>query len=142
MNNDEKIDDKKEKEMKQLNNKMKLKESINLKKSIKNKENNKNKAMEIINTQDFLDGFWDINTKTEIVKKKYEKEFNIILGLNKRNDKINNKVVMTLLVIYYIYDEYPELVDEIIMIIKKGKLFIQNTCNESYEDLIKKAGLN
>ena len=142
MNNDEKKDDKKEKEMKQLNNKMKLKESINLKKSIKNKENNKNKAMEIINTQDFLDGFWDINTKTETVKKKYEKEFNIILGLNKRNDKINNKVVMTLLVIYYIYDEYPELVDEIIMIIKKGKLFIQNTCNESYEDLIKKAGLN
>ena len=142
MNNDEKIDDKKEKEMKQLNNKMKLKESINLKKNIKIKENNKNKAMEIINTQDFLDGFWDINTKTETVKKKYENEFNIILGLNKKNDKINNKVVMTLLVIYYIYDEYPELVDEIIMIIKKGKLFIQNTCNESYEDLVKKARLN
>lgn len=60
----------------------------------------------------------------------------------KYNNKINNRVAITLLVIYYIYDEYPELVDEIIMIIKKGKLFIQNTCNESYEDLIKKAGLN
>ena len=142
MNNDEKIDDKKEKEMKQLNNKMKLKESISLKKSINIKENNKNKVMEIINAQDFLDGFWDINTKTETLKKKYEKEFNIILGLNKKNDKINNRLVMTLLVIYYVYDEYPELVDEIIMIIKKGKLFIQNTCNESYEDLVKKAGLN
>ena len=49
---------------------------------------------------------------------------------------------MALLVIYYIYEEYPELVDEIIMIIKKGKLFIQNICNESYEDLINKAGMN
>ena len=142
MKNEEKIDDKKEKKMKKLNNKMKLKESINLKKSIKIKENNKNNAMEIINTQDFLDGFWDINNKTETVKKKYGKEFNKILGLNKNNNKINNRVAITLLVIYYIYDEYPELVDEIIMIIKKGKLFIQNTCNESYEDLIKKAGLN
>ena len=142
MNSEEKIDNKKEKEMKQLNKKMKLKESINLKKSIKKKENDKNQAMEIIKTQDFIDGFWDINTKTEIVKKKYQKEFNTLLGLNKNNNKINNKVLMTLLVIYYIYDEYPELIDEIIMIIKKGKLFIQNTCNESYEDLIKKAGFN
>ena len=78
MKNEEKIDDKKEKKMKKLNNKMKLKESINLKKSIKIKENNKNNAMEIINTQDFLDGFWDINNKTETVKKKYGKEFNKI----------------------------------------------------------------
>ena len=34
---------------------------------------NKDKVMEIIKTQDFLDGFWDVNNKTESIKKKYIK---------------------------------------------------------------------
>ena len=89
----------KEKEIKKMKNKMKLKESINLKKSLKNKEVNKDKVMEIIKTQDFLDGFWDVNNKTESIKKKYKKEFDLLLGLKKQNNKINEKVVMTVLII-------------------------------------------
>ncbi len=132
----------KEKEIKKMKNKMKLKESINLKKSLKNKEVNKDKVMEIIKTQDFLDGFWDVNNKTESIKKKYKKEFDLLLGLKKQNNKINEKVVMTVLIIYYVNNEYPELIEEILMIIKKGKLFIKKTSNESYENIIKMANIN
>ena len=98
--------------------------------------------MEIIKTQDFLDGFWDVNNKTESIKKKYKKEFDLLLGLKKQNNKINEKVVMTVLIIYYVNNEYPELIEEILMIIKKGKLFIKKTSNESYENIIKMANIN
>ena len=37
--------------------------------------NNKENIMEMINTQDFIENSWNINEKTKIIKKKYEKEF-------------------------------------------------------------------
>ena len=132
---------KKEKEFKHLNNKMKLKESVNLKKNIKNKDIDKNKVIEIIQTQDFLEGFWELNNKTNIIKTKYQKEFDLILGLKKNNTKINEKIAMTILTIYYIYEDYPELIEEITMIIQKGKKFIKTASNESYENILKIVGL-
>ena len=51
-------------------------------KSNENKEknkielNNKENIMKMIKTQDFIEGYWDENEYTKIIKKKYKKEFN------------------------------------------------------------------
>ena len=57
--------------------------------------------IKIINTQDFIDGFWDINEKTKIIKEKYEKEFELLNQLKVK--KVDDKIIMTVLIIYFIY---------------------------------------
>ena len=91
--------------------------------------------MEMINTQDFIDGFWEENEKTNIIKEKYKKEFNLLENLKNKN--IDNKVAMTIIIIYYIHKEHPELLNELMMVIKKAELFIQKQTNDSYENIIK-----
>ena len=98
-------------------------------------KNEKDKLMEIINTQDFIDGFWEENKKTKIIKEKYKKEYNLLENLKNKN--IDNKVAMTIIIIYYIKKEHPELLNELMMIIKKAELFIQKQTNDSYENIIK-----
>ena len=119
--------------------------SINKAKSFKNnyeienqnneQKNEKDKIIEMINTQDFIDGFWEENEKTNIIKEKYKKEFNLLENLKNKN--IDNKVAMTIIIIYYIHKEHPELLNELMMIIKKAELFIQKQTNDSYENIIK-----
>ena len=101
--------------------------------------NNKENIMKIINTQDFVGGSWDINDKTKIIKEKYEKEFELLKGLKDKN--IDDKIAMTLLIIYFINKEHSELLKELVMIIKKGISFIQEKTNDTYENIIKEIGL-
>ena len=91
--------------------------------------------MKIINTQDFVGGSWDINDQTKIIKEKYEKEFELLKNLKDKN--IDDKVAMTILIIYYVNKEHSELLKELVMIIKKGKLFIQERTKDTYENIIK-----
>ena len=95
--------------------------------------------MKIINTQDFVGGSWDINDQTKIIKEKYEKEFELLNNLKDKN--IDDKVAMTILIIYYVNKEHSELLKELVMIIKKGKLFIQERTKDSYENIIKEVGI-
>ena len=107
---------------------------------INNNSNNNNKLvkndlMEIINTQDFIEGFWGNNEHTKYVKEKYEKEYEI---LNK--DKIlnnNEKIILTILMIYFIEKDYPELLNELSLVIKKAKIFINKETKNNYEEIIK-----
>ena len=102
--------------------------------------NNKEDFMKVINTQDFISGFWDINEKTKIIKVKYEKEFETLKKI--KGKKIDDKTAMTILIIYYIYKEHPELLKELVMIIKKAKLFIQEKIEDTYENIIKEININ
>ena len=92
----------------------------------------KEDIMKIIRTQDFVNGFWEINEYTEIIKEKYKKEYNLLKSKN-----INDKVAITILIIYFINKEHPELFEEFLMIIRKAKLFIINETKDSYENIIK-----
>ena len=103
------------------------------------KEEEKEKIMEIIKTQDFIGGSWDINEKTKIIIKKYKKEFILLKNLKDKN--IDDKVAITILIIYFINKEHSELLKELIMIIQKGKLFIKEKTKDSYENIIKEIGL-
>ena len=96
--------------------------------------------MEIINTQNFVEGFWDINDKTKIIKEKYQKEFDLLKGLKEEN--IDDNVAITILIIYYINKEYSNYLKELVMLIKKGKIFIKTKTNKTYENLIEMIGMN
>ncbi len=97
--------------------------------------NNKEDVMKIINSQNFVEGYWDINRKTMNIKNKYETEFNKLKELKILNN--NDIIAMTIIVIYFLYNNYKEIIDELIMIIKKGKLYIQNKTGDSYDNIIK-----
>ena len=104
------------------------------------KDNNNNKLkkeeiMRIINTQDFIDGYWENNDETKYVKEKYKKEYQIL----KNNKMINNneKIIITILIIYDIEKDYPELLNELSLVIKKAKIFIKKETRNSFEEFIK-----
>ena len=122
-----------------------LYESNNIKKDNELKKldlNEKDDIMKIINSQDFIDGFWEINELTEIVKEKYKKEYDLLKGIKNNKIMINDKVAITILIIYFINKEHAELLDELLMIIAKAKIFISNESKESYENIIKEIGIN
>ena len=136
--------------MNQMNMKMKSKE-LNLEKSNINSEldefkkidlNKKDDIMKIINSQDFINGFWEINEITKIIKEKFIKEYDLLKGIRNNKIIINEKVAITILIIYFINKEHPELLDELLMIIEKAKIFISNEAKESYENIIKEIGIN
>ena len=94
----------------------------------------------IISTQNFVEGYWDINDITETIKKKYKKEFNALKGLKNKN--IDDKIAITILIVYYINKECPEFLKELVMILKKAKIFIRNHSNDTYENITKEIGIN
>ena len=69
-------------------NEIKKEEKINL--------NDKESIKQIIKTQDFINGCWEINDKTKIVKEKYKKEFELLKNLK----NVDEKIAMTILIIY------------------------------------------
>ena len=108
--------------------------------SFKMNQTQSNDIMTTINTQNFVSGFWDINDKTKKIKNLYEKEFNLLINLKDKN--IDNTIAMTIIMIYFINKQHSELLKELIMIIKKAKLYIQEKTKNSYENIIKEIGLN
>ena len=102
--------------------------------------NAKESLMEMINTQEFIEGYWEENEYTKIIKDKYQNVYNSLKQLKIKN--INDKIIMTILVIFYINKEQQKYLDELLMIIKKAKIFILKETNESYENIIKKINNN
>jgi hypothetical protein len=102
--------------------------------------NNKEDIMKIIYTQNIFEGFWEENDMTKIIKDKYLKEYNLLKEL--KDKKINDKVAMTIIIIYFVIKEHPELTNELSMIIEKAKSFINKALDTSYDNIIKEIGLN
>ena len=93
--------------------------------------------MEIINTQDFIEGYWKENPKTRNIKEKYKNIFQLLKDKN-----INDNTIITILVIFFINKEHPELLPELFMVFKKAKLFIKKSINISYDNIIKDININ
>ena len=102
--------------------------------------NKKEDIMKIINTQDFINGFWEANNYTNIIKEKYKKEYDLLKGIKSKN--ITDRVAITFLIIYFIDKEHPELLDELLMIIKKAKIFIFKEAKDTYENIIKEISIS
>ena len=116
------------------------KEKAKKKEEKEDESNSKENIMKMINTQDFIDGFWEENKYTKIIKDKYKKEYNLLKKLKKK--KINDRIALTIIVIYFINKEHPKLLQDLIMIIKKAKIYIQKETRDNYENIIKEIGLN
>ena len=99
----------------------------------KKKFEEKEKIMDMVKTQNFIEGFLDLNETTKFVIEKYKKEYEKL-----KVKYSEDKIVITILIIYYFNKECFELINELIMIIKKAKYFIQKELNCSYEDIIEK----
>jgi hypothetical protein len=93
--------------------------------------------MKIINSQNFIEGFWEVNELTKTVIDKYKKEYDLLKGL----EGIDDKIAVTILIIYFVNKEHRELLKELVLIIRKGKEFIKKNMKNTYEKIIKKAGL-
>jgi uncharacterized protein YegL len=115
-------------------------QTINGEKKDKIIYSDKDKIMEMIRTQNFIEGYWEINDKTKIIKEKYEKEFQLLMKLENKN--IDEKVAITILIMYYIYKEYSGLLNELMLIIKKGKKYINKITKITYEDILKEINCN
>ena len=114
--------------------------NYNINESIGNSDNKgKDELMEMINTQDFIEGYWEENDKTKIIIEKYEKEFKLIKDLKNKN--IDEKIAVTILIIYYIYKEHSNSSNDLVMVIKKAKKYIQKVTNDSYENIIKEINI-
>ena len=91
--------------------------------------------MKIIETQNFINGYWEIiNEQTITILEKYKKEYELLKGLKDKN--IDDKVAITILYIYYINKEHSNLARMFIMSIKKAKLFIEKEIKCSYEEIV------
>jgi len=55
---------------------------------------------------------------------------------------MNEKIALTILIIYFMNKEHSNLISELIMIIKKAKQFILKETKDSYDNIIKEIGLN
>ena len=106
----------------------------------KEKKERKEKIMKIINTQDEIEGSWVENRETEVVKEKYLKEYNLLIGLKDKN--VTEKIALTTIIILLVEKEYNELLGELNLIIKKAKKFIKEETKMTYQNLLKECGIN
>ena len=104
-------------------------ETRELKKQMEEKE----QIMKMIKTQDNIEGFWDVNDSTEFIFEKYKKQYD---SLKQKN--LSDKVVMTILVIYYLKNQNLYFSNELLMIIIKAESYIKKEINCSYEEIIEK----
>ena len=102
-----------------------------------NNDKLKDEFMAMINTQDFIEGYLEENDKTKKIIEQYAKEFKLIKELKYKN--IDEKTAITILIIYYIYKEHYNSLNDLILIIKKAKMFIEKVTNDSYDNIIKEA---
>ena len=97
-----------------------------------------NDAMDLILSQDIIGGFWDKNDKTErlvniITLDKFKKIKDNVISFNKGEDE--NKIIYTILVIYYLKTKSNKNLDEYKFVIKKAERFLRKN-GINYEEFI------
>ena len=124
------------------NNEININNNENRNISEKNKEEKKkakvltdNEIWSIMFKQDLFKGFWEENEKTIPIKEKYKKEYDLLRGL--KNINITDKIAMTVIIIYFMNKEHPDLLSEFSYYIKKGKNYILKETKNTYENIIK-----
>ena len=97
-----------------------------------------NDAMDLILSQDIIGGFWDKNDKTErlvniITLDKFKKIKDNVISFNKGENE--NKIIYTILVLYYLKTKSNKNLDEYKLVIKKAEQFLQKN-GINYEEFI------
>jgi hypothetical protein len=111
-------------------------------KEIYNRNINKINFDEIILSQDIFEGNWIQN---EEINKLIEEEKNIYDKIKKISEGKNvneENGIITLLVIYYIFDKNKEKIDELKFIINKARTYIKKIYNIELEDILEEIHSN
>ena len=100
----------------------------------------KKDIMKIILSQNIIEGYWDENKETKELMNIINKEtIDLIIKNVKSLNKVDEdekKIKYTILVIYYLYNEYPENLDDYKLIINKAKKYLLNQ-RIPYENIFK-----
>ena len=101
-------------------------------------DSNSHVEMNIIISQDIIEGFWNENDKTKklidiITSDKFEKIKNKVIALNKGENEI--KIIYTILVIYYMKTKCADNLDEYILVINKANKFLEKN-GINYDDIV------
>ena len=116
--------------------------NIDIEKGANNRIINKINFDEIILSQDIFEGNWIQN---EEINKLIEEEKNIFDKIKKISEGKNvneENGIITLLVIYYIFDKNKEKIDELKFIINKARTYIKKIYNIELEDILEEIHSN
>ena len=116
--------------------------NIDIEKGTNNRIINKINFDEIILSQDIFEGNWIQN---EEINKLIEEEKNIFDKIKKISEGKNvneENGIITLLVIYYIFDKNKEKIDELKFIINKARTYIKKIYNIELEDILEEIHSN
>ena len=86
---------------------------------------------DIIFSQNICEGFWNINSQTELVKSKYLLDFKFL-----RSENYDDITSITILIIYFLNKEHKELSSKLAILLKKAKLYIKNKTGISYKKIV------
>jgi hypothetical protein len=89
---------------------------------------------ELVLTQDIFDGFWDLNPQTNLLIEKEKKVYEKIEKIMKEKNVNDQKIKVTLLVLYYLKSNDSINKIEYSLIIKKGITFLENN-GINYKDI-------
>ena len=108
-------------------------------KKAKNKGNKSSDAqINLIMSQDIIEGFWNENDETKaiidiITSEKFDKIKNKVNALNK--GEISIKIIYTILVIYYLKKECTDNLDEYKLVLNKAIKFLEKN-GINYDDFV------
>ena len=97
---------------------------------------------EIILSQDILEGNWKKDSQIEML---IEKENYLYEKINKYSENKGLKEengIITLFILYYIFDKKKEKVDELKFVIDKAKNYIKKIYNLEYDEIVKELDSN
>ena len=98
---------------------------------------------DMLMSQDIIEGFWDENKETKNLVDKVKKEkFDVIVQYvkNKNISQDFNKIVYTILAIYYIQKEKSKNINEYRLVLNKGKKYLISK-GINYDEEIKKINI-
>ena len=104
------------------------------KQDIEEKKDINSSLNELILTQDIFEGFWDLNPQTNLLIEKERKAYEKIEEIMKERNVNDQRIKVTLLVLYYLKSKDSFNKIEYSLIIKKGINFLKNK-GIHYEDI-------
>ena len=120
-----------------------IKKQINIDDS---KDNNKNVIKEpkkqinfdeLILSQDLIDGNWTKDAQVEILISQEKEIFDKIKRIAENKVITDENGIITVFILYYIYENKKEKIEELKFILNKTKAYVNKIFNLEYDDIIK-----
>jgi len=92
---------------------------------------------ELIISQDIFDGNWSINNEVKILIEDENTIYEKVKKISEEKEIKEINAIITLFVLYYIFNKKPEKVNELRFVINKAKEYIKNICGLEYEEIFK-----